>query len=379
MIGDRGIERAPEALEGMRILMIDDEEANLRALTRLLDRAGYREVQSTSDPREGADLFRAVQPDLLLLDLRMPYLDGFEVMEALGALIPPQEYFPILVLTGDMTPEVRERALRSGARDFLNKPFDLTEVLLRIRNLLETRLMHLRLAGHAATLEERVQERTRELALAQVEILQRLALAAEYRDDITGHHAERVGVVSALLARELGLPEEEVQVLRRAATLHDVGKIGIPDAILLKPGPLTALEYEIMKSHTEIGGRILSGSGFLLLQMAQEVALSHHERWDGDGYAGLAGEAIPLPGRIVVVADVFDSLCNVRPYKSASTPEASLAEVIAGKGTHFDPAVVEAFLALAERGVLEQVDEIVQRGMMEPVPLLTSERQRAGA
>jgi len=354
-----------EDVGGMgRILIVDDEAANVRVLERLMARVGHEDMRSTTDSREALELYRSFEPDLLLLDLHMPYLDGFQVMELLKDEVPPGEYFPILVLTGDTAPEAKERALSAGARDFLNKPFDVTEVILRIRNLLETRHLHRELRRHNETLEERVRERTRELALAQVEILHRLALAAEYRDDVTGRHAERVGLLSALLARELGCSDEEVRLIRRAATLHDVGKIGVPDAILMKPGALSPQEYELMKSHTEIGARILSGSRFPLLKMAREIALSHHDKWDGSGYIqGRSGDDIPLVGRIVAVADVFDSLTHERPYKRAASLEEAVGEVRASSGTHFDPKVVEAFEALLARGELEGLDAMVRASL----------------
>ncbi len=349
-------------LQECRILVVDDEEPNVRALRRLLARGGYGEVESTTDPRDVPRIFHEFRPDLLLLDLRMPHMDGFEIMEYLQGEIPEGEYFPILVLTGDLSPEVQERALSMGARDFVTKPFDSTEALLRIKNLLEARVLHLQLQAHNQTLEERVRERTRDLAEAQLEILNRLAVAAEYRDDLTGRHAERVGLLSALIARELGLPAETVRLMRRAATLHDVGKIGVSDSILMKPGALTANEYEQMKLHTEIGDRILSGSRFPLLKLAAEIATSHHEWWNGQGYGqGLAGEDIPVSGRIVAVADVFDSLTHKRPYKRAFEHEEALRLIREGRSEQFDPSVVDAFMKLVEQGVVDRLDELVGR------------------
>jgi len=336
-------------LRGSRILVVDDEIANVRVLRRLLERAGYGDVLGTTDPREAVSLYEEEHPDLVLLDLHMPHMDGFEVLQGLRARIPGDVYLPVLVLTGDLDPEVKERALSMGARDFVTKPFESTEVLLRIKNLLETRHLHRELRSYSLTLEERVRARTRELADAQVEILQRLALAAEYRDDVTGEHAERVGVLTALVARSLGLEEERVKILRRAAPLHDVGKIGIPDAILMKPGPLTRAEYEVMKTHTTIGARILSGSRYPLLETAREIALTHHEKWDGSGYAGLAGEEIPLAGRVVAVADVFDSLTHERPYKAPFSRAEAIEEIESCRGGHFDPQAVDAFLDVMER------------------------------
>ncbi len=347
--------------EGCRILVLDDESTNVDVLQRILARSGYEKVRGITDPRVAMETFREFQPDLLLLDLRMPHLDGFDVLRTLRGEVSEHDYRPVLVLTGDLAPEVRERALRAGARDFITKPFDVTEVLLRIRNLLETRLLHLELSDYNRTLEERVRERTRELAQAQGEILNRLALAAEYRDDVTGRHADRVGLLTALLARELGRPESEVQLLRWAATLHDLGKIGVPDSILMKPGPLTAEEYEAMKAHIGIGERILSGSRFPLLQLAGEIARYHHEKWDGTGYLGLEGDEIPLSGRLVAVADVFDSLTHIRPYKSAMDRDEAIDEVLRCSGSHFDPEVADAFRTLVERGDVLKLEEMIDR------------------
>lgn len=333
-----------------RILIVDDQEANVVYLERLLQRAGYTTVKSLTDPRMFSSFFTIFQPDLILLDLHMPHLDGFAVMEHLVPAMPGGTYLPILVLTADITKEAKERALSMGARDFLTKPFDPTEVLLRIGNLLETRFLHVRLKDYNQSLEQKVRERTRELEEAQIEILERLARAAEYRDDETGRHAHRVGWNSALLAQAIGLPATQVELIRRAAPLHDVGKIGIPDHILLKPGKLTPEEFEIMKAHTTIGAKILSGSQFALLQLAQEIAHAHHERWDGSGFPqGLRGEAIPLEARIVAVADAFDAMTSNRPYRRALTWDETWEVLWEGAGSQWDERLVEAFAtAMAE-------------------------------
>jgi putative two-component system response regulator len=299
--------RAPDQALDARILIVDDEEANLRLLERILARAGYRHVASTTDSHRVLGLLEEFGPDLILLDLLMPHLDGFAVMQLLASVVPAGSYLPVLVLTADLAPETRRRALAGGATDFLTKPFDVGEVLLRIANMLDMRFLHLELQGEKEALEDRVRERTLELEESYVETFERLALAAEYRDDDTGQHTRRVGRMAALLAEELGHPTQEVQLLERAAGLHDVGKIGIPDSILLAPRKLTPEESEVVKTHTVIGARILSGSRSPLLTMAEEIAWSHHERWDGSGYGGLAGEEIPVFGRITTVADVFDA------------------------------------------------------------------------
>ena len=216
----------------------------------------------------------------------MPHMDGLDVMDQLNQLAEAS-YLPILMLTGDMTPEARREALSRGAKDFVNKPFHSDEVLLRIRTLLETRFLYLQIQSQNQVLEAKVAERTLELESAQIEILERLARAAEFRDDNTGQHTERVGQMAAVIAREIGLPDAQVSLISRAAPLHDVGKIGIPDSILLKLGKLTDDEFALVKTHTTIGARILSGSRFSLLQLAEEIAFTHHESWDGNGYEGM--------------------------------------------------------------------------------------------
>jgi putative two-component system response regulator len=331
-----------------RILIVDDEPANVDLLKRLLERHGYSRILSTCDPREAAPLYIELRPDLILLDLHMPHMDGFAVLDQLNDLVEAS-YLPILMLTGDMSPEARREALSRGAKDFLNKPFHSDEALLRIRTLLETRFLYLEIQSQNQMLEAKVRERTRELESAQIEIMERLAKAAEYRDDTTGQHTERVGQMAALLAREVELPDSTVSLIRRAAPLHDVGKIGVPDTILLKLGKLTEEEFERVKTHTTIGARILSGSRFGLLRLAEEIAFSHHEHWDGSGYEGLSGEAIPLAGRIVAIADVFDALTQKRPYKAAWPVDDAVAEIQRQRGRHFDPSLVDAFLTVIER------------------------------
>jgi putative two-component system response regulator len=346
-----------DGLEHARILIVDDQRANTLLLERALSRAGYRRLNSTTDPRDVGFLFTSFEPDILLLDLHMPHMDGFDVMEQLQAKIPKSEYLPILVLTGDIAPEAKTRALSVGAKDFVTKPFEMTELLLRVRNLLVTRRLHVRLSRHNEILEDQVRVRTADLAAAQMEILDRLALAAEFRDDYTGQHTQRVGRMAALLARTMDLEAEQVDVIRRAAPLHDVGKIGIPDTILLKAGKLTPQEFERVKDHTSIGARILSGSAFSILQMAEVIALTHHERWDGRGYSGMVKDEIPLAGRIVAVVDVFDALTHERPYKRAWSIPDAVAEISDQAGRQFDPAVVEAFMSVQQRIDLGELTE----------------------
>jgi putative two-component system response regulator len=331
-----------------RILIVDDEEHNIEILRRILTRAGFTRVESTTDSRDAKRLYVRHRPDLILLDLHMPHLDGLDVMAEL-AEVAEASYLPILILSADVTPEARRQALSRGAKDFVNKPFQQEEILLRIKTLLETRLLYLQIQTQNQILEARVRERTRALEEAQVEIIERLAVAAEFRDDNTGQHTQRVGQMSALLSRQLGLPDGQVSLIRRAAPLHDVGKIGVPDTILLKLGKLSEEEFAVVKTHTVIGARILSGGKFPLLRLAEEIAFSHHERWDGSGYAGISGTRIPLAGRIVTVADVFDALTQQRPYKPAWPVSDAIAEIDRQRGRQFDPDVVDAFIRVIEQ------------------------------
>ena len=330
-----------------RLLIIDDEDANIEVLERILVRAGFTRIVTSNDSRQATALYVEHRPDLILLDLHMPHMDGLEVMDQLNE-IAEASYLPILILSGDLTPEARRDALSRGAKDFVNKPFQQDELLLRIKTLLETRFLYIQIQSQNQVLEAKVRERTRELVEAQIEIIQRLAVAAEFRDDNTGQHTHRVGQMSALVAKQLGLADSQVALIRRAAEMHDVGKIGVPDGILMKMGKLTVEEFEIVKTHTTIGARILSGGKFPLLRLAEEIAFSHHERWNGEGYASIRGADIPLAGRIVAVADVFDALTQQRPYKPAWPVAEAIAEIDLQRARQFDPAVVDAFLRVIE-------------------------------
>jgi putative two-component system response regulator len=327
-----------------RVYVVDDEPANVKLLERILAQAGYSDVRATTDPRECLTEYARRPFDLLLLDLNMPYMDGFEVMERLHGM-DPESYPPVLVLTALSDRDSRVRALQNGARDFVTKPFDRVELLSRIRNLLDVRLMHEQIKSQNRLLEERVGERTKELQDTRLEIIRRLGRAAEYRDNETGLHIIRMSKMAACLARAVGMPEAQAELLLQASPMHDIGKIGIPDSILLKPGKLDPAEWQVMKTHTTIGAEILSGHHSDLLEMARVVALSHHERWDGSGYpSGSRGEEIPLVGRVVALADVFDALTSERPYKKAWSVGDAVDEVRRSSGSHFDPRLVEAFM-----------------------------------
>jgi len=334
--------RPDQDMAAAAILIVDDEPANVRLLQQMLALDGYRNVVGITDARETLTRVAEQNTDLLLLDLNMPHLDGFQVMQQLQGLdLPPS----ILVLTAQSAVEVRLRALRSGARDFLAKPFDMAELLARVRNLLEVHRYHVHLRRENALLEARVRDRTRELHDTRLEIIHRLGRAAEYRDNETGLHIIRMSRYSKTLGQLAGMGEGEAELLLHASPMHDIGKIGIPDRILLKPGKLDADEWEIMKTHARIGADLLDGHPAPLLRMARDIALTHHEKWDGSGYPqGLAGEAIPLVGRIVAVADVFDALTSARPYKPAWPLERATAYLAEQRGRHFDPRLVELFL-----------------------------------
>ena len=337
-----------DPLLNARILAVDDDAALLEVMRLQLEAAGYTAFYPVTDAASVPAWFREVRPDLVVVDLHMGRISGLEVIASLGPAIAAEgTYLPVLMVSGDLTADARRQALSRGARDFLSKPYDADELVLRIRNLLEMRFLHAEVRAQNRSLEEKVRERTHELDRANLEVLERLARAGEYRDDQTGHHTRRVGELSARIGAALALPADGVEMLRMAAPLHDLGKIGIPDAVLLKPGRLTDEERDCMQTHTTIGAGILSRGGSPMVRLAERIALSHHERWDGGGYPqGLAGEAIPLEARIVAVADVFDALSHDRPYRAALPPAEALAEIGRNAGTHFDPAVAGAFLRL---------------------------------
>lgn len=349
------------------ILIVDDEPANVELLERLLSGSGYHQLKTTTDSRQVEKLFGSFKPDLVLLDLHMPEPNGFAVMKNLSDMIDSDEYLPILVLTADVTRESKTRALTGGAKDFLAKPLDATEVLARVSNLLETRFLHLQLRGHSQVLERKVKERTadlwdtineleraqKDLRLAQEETITSLSLAAEFRDDETSRHIERMSRYCSILADAIGFDAGRRETMRVAAKMHDVGKIGIPDSILQKPGKLTTDEYEIMKGHSQIGYDILSGSTSELATIAAEIAWTHHERVDGTGYPrGLVGEDIPLEGRIAAIADVFDALTTHRVYRKAFDLPDALGIMREGRDTQFDGKALDLFF--------DRIDEVLR-------------------
>ncbi len=355
--------RAPRRLKtDARIMIVDDETVTIKLVQKYLRTAGYEHFVTTDNSRAALSLLRTERPDVLLLDIMMPHVNGLEILQAIrgdAAL----EHLPVLILTAAGDERTRLQALDLGATDFLHKPIKPTELAPRVRNALIVKAHHDHLAAYSAHLEEEVRQRTAELIQSREEVLHVLACAAEHRDQDTGNHVLRVGRCSGILASELGFDASYVELFEQAAILHDVGKIGIPDSILLKPGKLTPVEMEHMKLHCEYGVNILKGisngvgtcysssvrhpaTSSPILRLAATIAASHHERWDGSGYPlGLAGEAIPVEGRIVAVVDVLDALCSRRPYKEPYPFEASVQILEDGRGRHFDPLVLDAFLS----------------------------------
>jgi putative two-component system response regulator len=319
-----------------RILIIDDEESVVSVIESMLRRGGYENVRSATDARLALPLFREFEPDLILMDLHMPFLDGVNVMQQLRQRSAGGEFLPVILVTGDTAPDAREHALSAGASDFLLKPFDSTDVLLRIRNLLDLRKQYREVSAE-------VERHRREVRDLQIEMAERLARVAEGRESADGSLPTQFGTLCAAMAEELGLDEDTIDTIRWAAPLHDIGMVGMPE-ILVKPGSLSLEELDLLKTHTSIGSKVVSGSRSPILRMAEEIALYHHENWDGTGYTpGLAGESIPLPARIVAVVDTFFAMTHDRPYQRARPVDEVLAWIEEQAGRKFDPDVVNAF------------------------------------
>ncbi|HLA80801.1 MAG TPA: HD domain-containing phosphohydrolase [Thermoleophilia bacterium] len=345
--------------------MVDDELSVVRFLSRALNEAGYLRVRGFTDPAEVSPYLDSTTPDLVVLDLCMPGKDGFEVLSDISRRLPRDTFLPILMVSGMDDLESKLRAIRAGAKDFLSKPIVAQEFLVHVYSLLDTRFLSLRLNETRSGLQGVVQRETMELRQAHLETLERLGRVAEIRDDVTGQHTNRIGRLSALMAQELHLSQEDVELVLRAAPLHDIGKIAIADKILLKDGIFGPEEREIMQEHVSLGAELLSGGRSEIMQTAEQIALCHHERWDGQGYPqGLAGEDIPLLARIVAVADTFDALTHVRPYKEAWTVPEAIAEIRRERGWQFDPDVVDALVRVQrqERGM--DADTVIEVGRL---------------
>ncbi|MGA3037592.1 MAG: two-component system response regulator [Vulcanimicrobiaceae bacterium] len=337
----------------MQVFAVDDATVNLRIYEKMLQSIRGVDVTTFSKPTEALEYSQNHQPDLLIVDFRMPEMDGVELIKHFR-LIPGYLDIPIIMLTGEQDAEIRRRAIEAGASDFLNKPADPVEFSSRVRNLLELRQRRKELADRAQHLASEVRAATREIALRERETINRLSRAAEFRDNETGMHIVRMGRFAQVIGRALGLGESEAELLLLAAPMHDIGKVATPDAILLKPGKLTPDEWTIMKQHTTAGYEILKDSASTMLQKGAEIALTHHEKWDGSGYPnGIAGDAIPISGRICAISDVFDALTSVRPYKPAWPAEQAIIHIHQSSGTHFDPDLVKVF----ER-VLPEINDI---------------------
>ena len=338
-----------------RILIVDDQSVIRDLLKTVLESYGHT-VESAEDGYEALAKIK-LDIDLVLLDVEMPKMDGFEVARRLRA-DPDGRDIPICMVTGNTSQEDRLRAVKAGANDFVAKPVDETELHVRTNSLLERKEAQDAVKRQKEDLERQVEKRTADLRKAldnmasaqrltneaHLDTITRLVLAAEYKDVDTAQHIQRVSHIGELLGLRLILPPHEIELLRIAIPMHDVGKLGIPDHILLKPGKLDDAEFGVMKQHTEIGGRILNGSPSELLQAGETIALAHHEKWDGTGYPnGLKGNDIPLWGRICAVADVFDALTSERPYKKAFDVDRAVGIIKEGRGTHFDPELVDIF------------------------------------
>ena len=333
-----------EKFEENNIMIVDDSPTSVMFLERMLRQYGFRNILPVTDPRTVIEKYLEYAPDLLLLDLVMPYLDGFDILEQLDKL-NESSYLPVIVITSQNDKENKLKALALGAQDFIGKPFDDSEVLTRISNFLNVRQMQNKIKNYNLWLEEKIRENNEEISALQTDLILRLLRAADSRDHTTGGHIARIGQYTYTISRALGLSEAKSKMMAEASKMHDIGKIGIPDEILLKPGKLNDEEWETMKTHTLKGAEILKDSHSEEIRLAEEIALTHHEKWDGTGYPyGYKGEEIPLSGRIMALIDVFDALLNDRPYKKAWDLEQTVLYIQTESGRQFDPKVVVAFM-----------------------------------
>lgn len=327
-----------------RLLTIDDDERLRRTLRTYFEDSGMT-VFEAADGQAGLNVFENERPDIVLVDLNMPGMNGLEVIAELSRRSPET---PAIVVSGTAELNDAVEAVHRGVWDFVTKPIvSLAALENTVLRCLERARLKQENERYRLHLEELVQQRTRELERTRLQIIQRLGRAAEYRDNETGMHVIRMSHFSRLLALQAGMSESDAEILMQAAPMHDVGKIGIPDHILLKPGKFTPDEWEIMKTHAQIGAEIIGDDPSEIMRLAALIARAHHEKWDGTGYPnGLSGNAIPLEARIVAIADVFDALTSARPYKEAWSIEAALDHIRSNAGTHFDPILVTLFLEI---------------------------------
>jgi putative two-component system response regulator len=332
-----------------KILVVDDDPINRKVLCAMLAGLGHEAVAAESGPAALASL--GPDYDLVLSDVVMPAMNGFELTRAVRARADVED-LPVIIVTTLADKRAKLEAVQAGANDFLGKPIDPLELRVRVDSMLRMKEKSDEVKSFQGELQSMVESRTlalrealSKLSTANLDIVRRLSTAAEYKDQETAAHIERMSIYSARLAALAGLPGEEVDLVLHASPMHDVGKIGVPDQILLKPGKLTPDEWEIMKKHTVFGAKILSNSDSTLLRAAELIALTHHEKFDGTGYpAGMSGPAIPLYGRICALADVFDALTSVRPYKPAFEVDKAVSIMREGRGSHFDPDLLDLFL-----------------------------------
>ncbi len=350
---------SPGQISMSSIMVVDDVSTTRVVLAQLMSllESNVR-VDAFAEPLSALDHAQGHEPDLVLADYRMPGMNGVEFTRRFRRLYTD---IPLVMITGAQDRHVLYQALDAGANDFLSKPVDHAECLARCRNLLTMRRLTESHKGRSRWLEDKVAEATREISRREHETLMRLAKAGEYRDEETGNHVERMAKYSGIIGRHLGLSESEAGLIEIAAPMHDIGKIGIPDQILRKPGKLDPPEFAIMKTHTTIGYEILKDSPSAYLQTGAVIALGHHEKYDGSGYPrGLAGDKIPLSARIVAVADVFDALTSERPYKHAWSIDEAYRFILSQSGRHFDPQCIEVFS--------QQIDQMtyVRKTLQDP-------------